>query len=296
MVFYVFLSRMHQMLDDLSRITIIGTGLLGGSVGLALRAKGFAGRIVGAGRRRETIDRACRCGCIDEGTTDLASAVAGAGLTLIAVPLSRFESTFEQLAGCVNEDDLISDLGSTKQNVMDLARRHLPRPQRFVGAHPMAGSEQQGPDAARADLFDGKPCIITPEPDTDPDALAVVEALWRSLGMKLLHMPARQHDQEAAVTSHLPHAAAVLLVQVAAHRGGWELASTGFGKTTRLASSNPPMRSDIMMANREAILVALEEMNDQVGRLKHLLTSSDEQALLEYLESAKDRRDEWINR
>lgn len=164
----------------------------------------------------------------------------------------------------------------------------------FVGSHPMAGSEQQGPEAATATLFDGKPCVVTPEADTDPGALAKVESLWRLLGMALLHMDATAHDEQAATISHVPHLASVMLVRVAMRRGGWDLASTGFRDTTRLASSNPPMRADILAANREAVARALRELRAECDAILETLDAGGRGTLLEMLEEAKGARDAWI--
>src|SRR5690606_32676114 len=140
-------------------------------------------------------------------TTDLAEAVAGAQLAIVAVPLGGFDAVFKQLAAHDHANLTITDVGSTKSDVLTSARRRLPAPQRFLGSHPMAGSEQQGPAGARADLFHGKPCVLTPEPDTCATTVRRVEGLWTRLGMSLLRMSAATHDQQTAVISHLPHAA-----------------------------------------------------------------------------------------
>ncbi|MEE9211316.1 MAG: prephenate dehydrogenase [Phycisphaeraceae bacterium] len=285
---------LDSVLQDVRQITIVGTGLIGASAGLALKSAGFVGRIVGVGRRRQTVDRARERGCVDEASTDLAAAARDSQLLILAVPLGRFETVFQQLADCDHDGLILTDVGSTKQDVCALAHKHLPDPRRFIGSHPMAGSEHRGPDAARADLFNGKPCIITPDDRTDPAALRGVESLWTMLGMSLIRMSAQEHDRQTAVVSHLPHAVAVLLVQVTAELGGFDLASTGFRDTTRLASSNPPMRADILMANRTQIRQALRALHKQADSLDQLLQHADYDTLLKWLTDAKKARDDWL--
>jgi prephenate dehydrogenase len=279
-----------------TQITLIGTGLLGASVGLGLKAAGCTGRIVGVGRRRASVERALQCGAVDAVSEDLAASLADSSLALIAVPLSGFAAVFEQIRPAEHEGLTITDVGSAKQCVADHARKHLAAPQRFVGSHPMAGSEQQGPDAAQADLFAGKPCIICPEPDSDPHAVSQVKKLWQSLDMHLMEMSSAEHDRQTALTSHLPHAAAAMLMQVADQHGGWDVASTGFRDTTRLASSNPPMRSDIMFANREHLVEAISSYRQQLEALSDILQRNDEEALRQLLTKSKTVRDNWISR
>lgn len=287
---------MDDPIQQIDQLTIIGTGLLGTSVGLALKARGFKGHIVGVARRAATHEQARSVGGIDAGTSEIAPAVRESDLVILAVPLGAFDATFTEIAPAAHDRLVLTDVGSTKSSVLAAAARHLPASlrRRFVGAHPMAGSEQQGPEAADAELFASKPCIITPEPDTDPAALERVEALWTTLGMTLLHMSAAEHDRAVATLSHLPHATAVLLVQVALEQGGWEVGSTGFRDTTRLASSNPPMRADILTANREAILTALSAMRGQLDRLEGLLREGDHERLSALLESSRTARERWL--
>lgn len=285
---------MHSHLRDIEQLTIVGTGLLGTSIGLGLKAAGYGGRIVGVGRRIETVHRACELGGVDDATTDLAKVLPTSQLVIVAVPLGGFAAVFEEIGRHDHERLFVTDVGSTKQSVLAHARQYLPQPRRFVGSHPMAGSEQQGPEAAHANLFQGKPCVITAEPDSDPRAVATVEALWTMLGMQLLRMSAEEHDAHAAVISHLPHVASVMLVEVAQALGGWEIASTGFRDTTRLASSNPPMRCDIMTNNRQQIVRAIDVYREALNQLRAILERGDDAALLEFLQRNKDAREQWM--
>jgi len=280
---------------DAKQITIVGTGLLGASLGLALKARGFDGRIVGLGRRLVTVERAKATGAVDVATDQPDRCVPQSDLVVLALPLSGFATVFQQIAPHDHDQLIISDVGSTKLEPVTTARKYLPQPNRFCGAHPMAGKERSGPEAADAELFVGKPCIVTPETDTADGAVQMVESLWRTVGMSVLRMPAQEHDRCTALTSHLPHAAAVLLVQVAAQHGGWNVASTGFTSTTRLASSNPPMRTDIMLANRRPLIEAIDAFSHSLTALRKALDHADEAAIRRILETSKTARDNWLN-
>jgi prephenate dehydrogenase len=281
---------------ELRRIVVIGPGLLGGSVGLGLVAAGYRGELVGVSRRPGTLDAAVAAGCIHRGTTDLAAGVEAADLIILATPLGTFPAILAQLASCLPHNAVVTDVGSTKGSVLAAARAALLPAQysRFVGSHPMAGNEKQGPEAATPDLFHGKPCVIATEPGTDPRALALVRSLWCVLGMRLLHMTADEHDQYTAVISHLPHIASVLLALVAQDRGGTQIASTGFRDTTRLASSNPVVRADILLNNRSAVLDAIDAMAGRLSELRASLESADGPSLLATLTAAKAFRDRWL--
>lgn len=285
--------------DDIRQIVIVGTGLLGGSVGLGVKATGFAGRIVGVGRRRETLDAAVGVGAIDEGATELGAALAAANaaggkcIVVVAVPVSKFGEVFRDLAEHQRRGMYITDVGSTKLSVVADAKRYLKQPQFFVPAHPMAGSEQQGPEHAQGDLFRGRPCVLCPTADTDAAALAAVTELWEELGAVLHTMSADDHDHQVAAVSHLPHLAAVLLAHTADDIGPLGLASSGFRDTTRLACSNPPMRADIIMANREPIAEALDRFASRVNELRGMLRKGKDQELLDLLTDAQAIRREW---
>jgi len=277
------------------QVTLVGTGLLGGSIGLGLRAAGYKGRIVGVGRRAVTVERAAALGCIDEPTTDLAAAMQSraSNLVVLATPLGAFEQLLVGLAELNAPTAVITDVGSTKQEVCAAARRILPSPAMFVGSHPMAGSERHGPEQATAGIFKDKPCVIADEPGTDPDAMALVESLWRVLGMRLIHMTAAEHDRQAALVSHLPHAVAALLVQLASRSDSLDMASTGFRDTTRIAGGNPNVWLDIFLTNRSALLQAIDALDDDLGRFRQLVENDDRTGLADLLTQSKDQRDRW---
>jgi len=282
-------------MDNIEQITIVGTGLLGASCGLGLKAAGYKGKIAGVGRRIETAQRALELGCADSVGIDVATAVRDSQLVIIAIPVGGYEQLLNQLA-CVDHPGLtITDVGSTKQQVGLLARRLLPAPARFVGSHPMAGSEQHGPDAASASLFKGKLCVITAQPDTDRDALDRVEKLWTALGMRLVHLSAIEHDRQVARISHLPHAVAVLLLELVAKEGGLDLASTGFKDLTRLASGNPQIWSDIFSTNRAAMIEALDAFGTELSQFRSLVELAKDNELADLLKQNKQVRDAWID-
>lgn len=276
------------------RLVIIGPGLLGTSIAMGLKKRGFAGHITALGRSRDTLDQARATGAYDDVTDDPAKALAQATLAVIAVPLSGFRAVFAQLAEHGRPGLTITDVGSTKASVIEDAKASFDDLSRIIGAHPMAGSEKAGPTAGDADLFVGKPCILTLAGSEQADAVDLVTRMWQTLGMQMMTMTPLEHDRQAAVVSHLPHLAAVMLVQVAEQLGGLGLASTGYRDTTRLASSNPPMRADILLANRQAVIASLDAFGQRVAALRELLTRGDRQAILQSLDDARNARDQWL--
>jgi prephenate dehydrogenase len=277
------------------RLAIIGSGLLGTSVAMGLKRRGFRGRITALCRSAASAERALRTGAYDDATADPRAALADATLAVIAVPLSGFRSVFEQIAEHGNDDLVVTDVGSTKASVIADARACLPDLSRVIGAHPMAGSEKAGPEAGDAELFEGKPCILTLSDSDNPQAVATVRGLWEMLGMSILEMSPEEHDAKAAVVSHLPHLAGVMLVRVAESLGGLDLASTGYRDTTRLASSNPPMRADILLANRDAVDQALDAMAHDLDAIRSMLRQGDQAGLLDALQQAAAARERWLD-
>lgn len=285
------------------QVTVIGTGLLGASLALALRARGYAGRLVGVGRRVETLEQARGLGCFDALTVSTAEALSTAQalpgdqrhVAVLAAPLGHFKEIFEKIAPCDDARLVVTDVGSTKSAVCALADRLLPEPARFVGSHPMAGSEQQGPTAAYAELFEGKPCVLTPEAKTDADAMELIEAMWKLIGMRIIVMDQQQHDRCVAEVSHLPHAVAALLVKLATVDGGAALsvASTGFADTTRIASGDPSVWVDIFDTNRNAVIESVKQLEEELERFRKAVARGDNGTLYRLLTGAKKARDNW---
>ncbi|MHC4996744.1 MAG: prephenate dehydrogenase [Planctomycetota bacterium] len=275
------------------RVTIVGAGLLGGSVGLALRARGFKGQIAGVGRRQETLDTALAAGCIDSATLDLAEGVLGADLVVLATPVGSILTYLETIASHLAPDAIITDVGSTKRTIVETAQRLLPQPGRFVGSHPMAGGALHGPSAAHADLFDGKPVVLTPTDQTDPEALQAIEQLWASFGMIVRRIDPTEHDLTVARISHLPHAVAVLLVMLAREGESLSVASTGFAGITRVAAGDPEIWADIFLDNAEGLLGSLDEFDAFIGRFRQTIEQGDRAGLIETLAEAQKTRKDW---
>lgn len=276
-------------------IAIVGTGLLGGSIGLGLRAAGHKGRLVGVGRRPQTLEKAIAHGCIDEGTCDVAQAAKESDLMILATPLGAFESTLRQLAPAQHERLVITDVGSVKGVVCAMAGRVLRHPQLFVGSHPMAGSELQGPEHARKDLFVGRPCVVVRGAATEA-ALARVQWLWDTLRARAFYMSAEEHDRKVAAISHLPHAVAALLLQNALAEQAFDVASSGLADTTRVASGDPELWADIFLLNSTAVMSSLRPFGEQLERLGQLIAQGDRAGLVALLRSSKESRDVWLQR
>jgi prephenate dehydrogenase len=195
-----------------SRLSILGVGLLGGSIGLAVKSVASDCKVIGYGHRRTTLDTALSTGAIDEGYDDIASAVRDADLVILCTPVGLFDSLLAELAPHLKPGALITDVGSTKRSIVRSAERLMPAHAHFIGSHPMAGSEKRGVEFARTDLFRQAICITTPTPRTSADALERIEGFWRELGMRLIRLSPQEHDRLLAEVSHLPHALAAAMV------------------------------------------------------------------------------------
>jgi prephenate dehydrogenase len=284
---------------SIGRLAIFGVGLIGGSLALALKREQAVGRIVGVGRSRANLLVARRLGIIDEIATDAAAAVKNADLVLIAVPLGQTAAVLAQIAPHLEAHTIVTDAGSTKRDVIAHARRYLAQAfARFVPAHPIAGTEKSGAGAASARLFDGHNLIVTPEPETDPRAIKTVTAMWKLAGMRVIAMPAADHDHVFALVSHLPHVLSFALVDQIAGRADaatlFKHTGGGFRDTTRIAGSSPEMWRDVCLANRDALLAALDDYLGELERLRGMLEASDGQGLEQRFTAARDARTRWI--
>ena len=276
-----------------TNIAIIGVGLLGGSVGLAVKACDSSVRVVGVGRRAESLAVARRIGAIDEGSLDAASAVSSAELVVLATPVGAFESHLRAVAGALRPGTVVTDVGSTKAAVVRCAQRLLVRRRRegvsFVGSHPMAGSQLRGPEHARADLFKDATCILTPTAACRPAAVRAVEDFWRAIGMNTVRMTPVAHDRAVARISHLPQALATLLMGLPTD-AQLRVAAGGFASMTRLAGSDPEMWRDIFKTNRTEILSALRDFEGRLDGLIARLEAGDDKAIERWLTKSRDRR------
>lgn len=283
----------------LRRLAVVGVGLIGGSFALALKRAGAVERVVGLGRSRANLERALALGVIDEIAADAAGACAATDLVLLAVPVAQTAPMLRQLAPHLPADCVVTDGGSTKQDVVAAAQAELGEklPQ-FVPAHPIAGAELSGVDAASASLYDGKLVVTTPLPQTSAAAVRAVEEAWAACGARILRLSPQRHDEVFAAVSHLPHVLAFALVEMIAARPEaqqlFSFAGAGFRDFTRIASSSPEMWRDICVANRPALLSEIEAFQRALGALKQQLHAGDAQGLAQLFERARDARNRWL--
>jgi len=285
--------------DGQKRITIVGLGLIGGSIGLALKKAGLTGvEIVGQSRRHETEKLAEKMGAIDTGQHDLRTAVKGAGLVIIATPVLTVREVMEQIAPDLAEGTVVTDVASTKAHVMKWAKELLPKHVSFVGGHPMAGKENQGMASADADLFRGKAYCICPAVNAPEAAVKSVVGLAHLIGADPLFIDPDEHDVYAAAVSHLPLMVAAALFNMLRASPSWEdmslMASSGLKDTTRLASGDPRMAHDIWVTNREAVIHWLERMEGELRRFRDILQDSRDEEMLELFAKVQIDRDTLI--
>ncbi|MGH8671584.1 MAG: prephenate dehydrogenase [Burkholderiales bacterium] len=287
------------MKNTFDKLVIVGVGLIGGSAALALRKAGNAGHIVGVGRSRASLNRAVRLGVIDEASADLKHALAGADVVLLAAPVGQNAALMRAMAPYLEAGTVVTDCGSTKQDVIAHARRYLSAHlANFVPGHPIAGSEQTGVDAARADLFAGKTVVLTPLPQTSKKALSRAGALWRVCGARLRRMDPETHDRVLAAVSHLPHVLAFALVNNIALRRDARLlfsfAAGGFRDFTRIAGSSPEMWKDVCIANRKVLLAELDGYQRSLKEIRAAVRNSDAAALQKLFDNARRARATWL--
>lgn len=280
-----------------ARIAIAGVGLIGGSFGLALKAAGHAGEIVGLGRDRARLDLAVERGAIDRGETDAAAAVADADVVLLAVPMGSMRPVLAALAPGLGGDTVVTDAGSVKGSFVADARAVLGSLERVVPGHPIAGTERRGIEAAFAELFRDHRVVLTPLAETRADAVDTVTRLWAATGARVEQLDVEAHDRLLAATSHLPHMLAFGLVDALA-RGDdpeavFRYAAGGFRDFTRIASSDPVMWRDICLANRDALLAALAAYRADLDALTAEVEAGDRDGLLARFERARAARDRY---
>jgi prephenate dehydrogenase len=280
------------------RIAIVGLGLIGGSMGLALKRAGQEGpELVGYARRPETAERARRLGAIDRAESSLEAAVDGADLVILAVPIMSIKEILSQIAPHLAAGAVVTDVASTKLQVLHWAEEALPQSASFVGGHPMAGKELSGIEVAEAGLFQGCTYCIVPGRGASDDAIQGIVDLARRVGARPLFLTAGEHDYFAAGTSHLPLVLASALVMATARNPRWskmaDLAATGYASTTRLASQHPRMNRDICLTNGENIVAWIDEFTRELQRLRGLIAEGD-LSLEQAFERARQARNAWI--
>jgi len=284
-------------LQSFNRIVVFGVGLIGGSFALALKQANMVKQVIGVGRRAETLQRAQSLGIIDE--IGDATSVSGADLVLIAAPVAQTEALLRELAPHLQVGTVVTDAGSTKGDVVQAARAALgDKIAQFVPGHPIAGREQNGPEAALPELYLGKKVVLTALRENSSQSISTVASAWQQCGAQIHHLGADEHDAVFAAVSHLPHLLAYALVDDIAARDNADLlfqyAASGFRDFTRIAGSSPEMWRDISLANRAALLAELDAYTAQLSTLRAMLVASDCAALEHVYARAQSARQAWI--
>jgi len=270
-----------------ARMTLVGIGLIGSSLGRAAKRWNLVGEVVGCARRAETRETALSLGICDRVSDDAAEAVDGADLVVLCTPLGVYADLAERIGPRMRPESIISDVGSVKQSVIRDVSPFVPDRVHFVPGHPIAGTEKTGPEAGFAELFQDRWAILTPPPGTDDAALDKVAALWRGAGSMVQTMDPRHHDRVLAITSHLPHLIAYTIVATAADLEGGEkdevikFSAGGFRDFTRIAASDPVMWRDIFLNNREAVLDVLQRFNEDITALQRAIRWGEGEVLAE---------------
>lgn len=283
------------------RLVILGVGLIGGSLARAIKTAGVCREIVGWGRTAKTPGRALNLGVIDRAETDLAAAIHGADILVVAVPPGAMAALFLEMAPLIEPQTIITDVGSTKESVVAAARAaFVTLPPYFVPGHPIAGNEHSGVDASDAELFKNRRVILTPVPETAHQALHKVRLLWEICGATVTEMSVEHHDAILAATSHLPHLLAYALVETLTRLDdSWEIfryAAGGFRDFTRIASSDPVMWRDICLANPKQILAVLEQYQTELTQLAAAIKSGDGEYLYQAFKHARAARKDFLAR
>jgi prephenate dehydrogenase len=279
---------------NLRHVTIIGAGLLGGSMGLAIKRLCRGVHVAGVGRRRKSLAAALKVGAIDSAHLEASTPAGRSDLVILATPVGAFGKYLKAIAPHLKRGVLVTDVGSTKATVVRTAEAILGRGGPFVGSHPMAGSERKGPTFARADLFAGATCIVTPTPSTPAALVRRTERLWRALGAKTVRMTPAAHDRAVATVSHLPHAVAALLAMLPP-RAALAIAGKGLADMTRLAGGDPEVWRDIFVTNRPAMLEAIDEFDERLMALRDLMELGDAEGLFRLLAAARTRRERLLS-
>ncbi len=283
----------------MERIAIIGLGLIGGSIGLAIKRANIEGvEVAGTARSWETVRKAKKAGAIDVEAHSPAEAAEGARVVIVASPIMTVRSIFEEIAPVLAPGTIVTDVASTKGNVAQWAKEILPETMHFVGGHPMAGKETTGIDSADADLFLGKPWVIAPSAAAGEAAVRAVVGLAQLVGAEPVFMDPDEHDSYAAAISHLPLVLSSALFSMVFGSAAWpelaKLASSGFRDTTRLASGSPEMAHDIVVTNRENVLHWIDRFQQELSRFREIIESAEGERVVEAFARAQMGRDNFM--
>lgn len=272
------------------QVAIVGVGLLGGSLALAAKQRGMATQVVGIGRDATKLDELVQRGLVDSATTDLAEGVAAADLVVVCTPVETVAATVNQLMPLVTPECLITDVGSTKQTIVEQVAATSPAGPTFIGSHPLAGDHRSGAEFARGDLFDGRVAVVTPGEHDPPEAISRVQQFWQACGARTVVMSAAEHDAALAATSHLPHLVASVLAGSTSPEV-LELAATGWLDTTRIAAADPTLWRQIFASNRTQVLEALRNFETRLASVREALANGDDEQLELQLAEGKQTRD-----
>ncbi|MBY0264789.1 MAG: prephenate dehydrogenase/arogenate dehydrogenase family protein [Burkholderiales bacterium] len=283
----------------IGKLVVIGVGLIGGSFALALKKAKMVKQVVGVGRSRRNLKDALRLGVIDQAETDAAKAVVGADLVLIGAPVGQMPGIFARIAPALSPNTVVTDAGSTKQDVIAAARRHLGTHfPMFVPAHPIAGTEHSGAAAAFPELFRERNLILLPQKETRASALRLVKSAWQACGSKIVRLDAAEHDEIFGAVSHLPHVIAFALVhQLGKRRDAKRLlgfSGGGLRDTVRIAGSSPEMWRDICTANRAALVPLVDGTIAELEAARDALAAGDGETLEAMFRSAREARSRWL--
>ncbi|MBI5887113.1 MAG: prephenate dehydrogenase/arogenate dehydrogenase family protein [Deltaproteobacteria bacterium] len=278
------------------KVAIIGVGLIGGSLAMAMKHKRMADTIVGIGRGTANLELAMRLGVVDSIALDIESGVAGADLVVVAVPVLKIGETIKKAASGLTSPCIITDVGSVKKAIIDECEAALPEGITYVPGHPIAGTESSGVEAAMANLYNERVCILTPTSNTPQSDIGKIREMWQEAGSKVVIMDAAAHDRLLSAISHLPHIIAYTLVNTVAAAGEKNIdflkySAGGFRDFTRIASSSPEMWADVCAMNKDNIIGMIENFQRQLEALKRLMAHDDFKGVKANFEGAKKIRD-----
>ncbi len=280
---------------NLGEIAIIGTGLIGGSIGLGLKKRGLATKVTGVGHRKASINQALKLNAIDQGTLEIEEAVKHADIIILSTSVGLIPDFAKRIIPMMKKSAILTDVGSTKDYIVSQVNNEIERTcdgekPDFIGAHPLAGSEKRGIDSARPDLFEGSVCILTPTNLNSKKCITKLSDMWKELGARISIMTPSKHDEILAFVSHLPHFVASILAGVIDEKY-WEFAASGLRDTTRIASGDPELWLSISKQNKKEIIEALKCFSEEVECTINDLERGNDNELLNRLKKAKTVRD-----
>ena len=289
------------MNNTFEKVCIVGLGLIGGSIGLAIKRSNISNQITGYARSNSTLEKAIELGLVDSVKDNLKDAVNNSDLVILATPLSTFRELVEEMSPFLKKGCIITDTGSAKLTVIEDLKDILPNGVEFVPGHPIAGTEESGPDAGFAELFDNRWCILTPTEDNSSNAVDLVKGFWETIGSKVEIMDPMHHDKVLAITSHIPHLIAFNIVGTANNLANVtekevvKYSAGGFRDFTRIAASDPKMWSDIFTYNSDAVLEMLDLFSNDLAKLKAAVIKKDSDLLFSNFEKTREVRKNIID-